>query len=472
MLLLRARAEANPNEAARLNSEVDAALAARAAGESLWGSELPPLCLQQVLEYLKWEPAVCGVMRAVCSTWSSLLDALLPRLQPRRSLAVVMEGKLGWYQSVTEVDLTQCEEEDVPAVLAEVGRIPSLRSLMLPSFCAERAVDAEAVCGLTTLTTLRFVGVEYEDVEYDEDDELVEPGALVLDLSRLTTLTCLDLKSCSAVTDEQVQALSHLTGLSDLNLTYRAYAANEELRAVSSLTALTALKLSLPASCAERAVDAEVVYGLTMLTSLRFYDGFVEAAGEWVLDLRRLTTLTCLILDSCPAVTDEQVLALSNLTGLTVLNLCGCNNVTAEGLSAVSSLTALTTLYLTGCRNVEDEVLCAMRSLTAVTTLSLTCCDKLTDEGLRAVCSLTALSTLYLARCPNLTAAGLRSLSSLTALSTLHLSFNPNVTDEVLRSLSSLSDLSTLYLYGCPKVTAAAKQALSTAIPKLTIVDV
>jgi hypothetical protein len=92
---LRALAVARPTEAARLNEEVDALLAARAAGQSLWGSELSPLFLRLVLEYLQWDPAVCGVMRAVCSTWGSILDALLPRLDPRGS-AAVMEGKLGW----------------------------------------------------------------------------------------------------------------------------------------------------------------------------------------------------------------------------------------------------------------------------------------------------------------------------------------------------------------------------------------
>jgi hypothetical protein len=58
-----------------------------------------------------------------------------------------MEGKLAWYQSVTEVDLTRgsCEEEDVSGVLAELGSMPSLRRLKLPSSCAERAVDAEAL---------------------------------------------------------------------------------------------------------------------------------------------------------------------------------------------------------------------------------------------------------------------------------------------------------------------------------------
>jgi hypothetical protein len=48
--LLRALAVARPTEAARLNAEADAVPAARAAGQSLWGSELPPLVLQKALE--------------------------------------------------------------------------------------------------------------------------------------------------------------------------------------------------------------------------------------------------------------------------------------------------------------------------------------------------------------------------------------------------------------------------------------
>jgi hypothetical protein len=94
---------------------------------------------------------------------------------------------------VKEVDLTGCEDEDVSGVLAELGSMPSLRSLLLPASCAERAVDAEAVCGLTTLTTLRF----YEMRElFGEDGEPVEEvGEWVLNLSRLTTLNSLTSRS-------------------------------------------------------------------------------------------------------------------------------------------------------------------------------------------------------------------------------------------------------------------------------------
>jgi hypothetical protein len=266
-----------------------------------------------VLELAEWDPAVCGAMRGVCSTWIDLHDALLPRLKPVGS-AVVMKGKLGWYQSVKEVDLTGCEDEDVSGVLAELGSMPSLRSLLLPASCAERAVDAEAVCGLTTLTTLRFY--EMRD-RFDEDGEpvepVMEPGEWVLDLSRLTTLNSLCLDECPfAVKDKQVLELSNLTGLCGcFNVT------NERLRAVSSLTALISLELT---HCAN--MTDEVLFAVSSLTALT------------TLDLR-----VC-------AVTAEGLRALSSLTALTTLILNGGFGLTSEGLRAVSSLTTLTSLHL------------------------------------------------------------------------------------------------------------------------------
>jgi hypothetical protein len=220
VLRLRACAVAQPTEAAQLNAEVDAVLAARAAGQSQWGSELPPLFLLLVLQYVGWDPAVCRVIRAVCSTWSSIHDALRPgRLQARHS-AVTMQGKLSWFKSLTELNLVYCGDT-VSGMMVELQSMPCLRSLTLPSSCAGRAVDAEAVCAITTLTTLRFSGVGVNVV-----------GEWVLDLSRLTTLTTLRLSICTAVKDKQVLELSHLTGLTDLNLYRCINVTSEGLRAV------------------------------------------------------------------------------------------------------------------------------------------------------------------------------------------------------------------------------------------------
>jgi hypothetical protein len=71
-----------------------------------------------------------------------------------------MEGKLGWLQSVTELNLTECQD-GVCGPLVELQIMPSLRSLSLPASCAESTVDAEAVYGLTTLTKLRFLDLKF-----------------------------------------------------------------------------------------------------------------------------------------------------------------------------------------------------------------------------------------------------------------------------------------------------------------------
>jgi hypothetical protein len=284
-----------------LEVEVDAVLAAR-VGVSQWRSnpmlfrgwaELPKELLAKVLELLQWRRGVCGAVRAVCSAWGDVHDEYCRKLQSRRS-AAVMKDKLAWFPSVTEVNLEGCAVKDASAVLAELGSMPSLRSLSLPASCAERAVDAEAVCGITTLTSLRFHPVW----EYDDDgnvEEVVVVGEWVLDLSTLTTLTSLHLEGCGAVTAKQVLALSNLTGLAVLNLRCCDTVTAEGLRALSSLTALSTLTLTLSYN---------------------------------------------------PNVTDEVLRSLSSLTALSTLDIYGCHNVTAAGKQALR--TAIPNLTIHG----------------------------------------------------------------------------------------------------------------------------
>jgi hypothetical protein len=270
VLRLRACAVARPTtEAARLNAEVDVVLAARAAGQSQWGSELPPLFLLLVLQYLRWDRAVCRAIRAVCSTWSSIHDALRPgSLWPRHS-AVIMQGKLSWFKSLTELDLMS--GNSVSGVMVELQSMPCLRSLWLPSIYAGRAVDAEAVCAITTLTTLRF-----------NRWRVVGVGEWVLDMSRLTTLTTLHLTHCLTVKDKQVLELSHLTGLTDLSLDSCFNVTSVGLQTLSNLTALITLNLSY---CAN--VSDEVLRALSSLTSLSdlnlYYCDKVTAAAKQAL---------------------------------------------------------------------------------------------------------------------------------------------------------------------------------------------
>ena len=156
-----------------------------------------------------------------------------PKLEPRRWTAVV-EGKLAWFPSVTEVNPLWCEEQDIASHLTELRSMPSLHSLRLPASWAERAVDAEAVYGLTTLT---YLSLE----EMREDEEEVMEGEWVLDLSRLTRLSTLELKFCRTARGEQMEAVSNLTGLTKLNLVNCINVPTKGLCAVRRLTALTFL---------------------------------------------------------------------------------------------------------------------------------------------------------------------------------------------------------------------------------------
>ena len=405
---MRARAAFHRNEAVRLEAGADAAEAARAAGVCRWGSELPPDFLRMVLERLPFGIRTWGAMRATCSTWSSVVDAWRPYLQPW-SWTAVMEGKLGWFQSVTRVDLLNCVE-GISSSLTELRSLPSLHALVLPASCTERVVDAEALYGFPTLTELRFAEMR------DEDVLELEEHKWALDLSRLTTLTSLDLKSCATVRDTQVQAASNLSGLKELKLCACHSVTSKGLRAaMSSLTALNTLDLSYT-----------------------------------------------------PNTTTEVLRAVSGLSALTDLNLHSCRGVTTEGLRAVSCLTALTSLRLGYCPRVKSDGLRAVSGLTALTTLAIASCSSVNTEVLRAVSGLTALTDLDVNRCDNVSDEGLRAVSGLTALTSLDFSFCFNLTDEGLRTLRSLTALTTLKLNHCV-VTAAGKQALLTALPKLTI---
>ena len=317
--LLHQRMEAVGNELARLTLKHTAAVAARAAGANPWGTDLPPHFLVQLFELLKWDlstpnqywssksTGACAVMRATCATWCRIHDANYPRrlrLRLRRSVAIV-EGKMRLFQRVSEVDLSMCDEDLVGGVLVEMRAMPSLRTLEIPASSTTSAVDAEALYGLTTLTTL---SVNAEEMYDDEGDTILADaaGEWVLDLSKLaTTLTSLDLKH-THLTAEAAQGLSSLTKLSTLHLDGCIRLTSAAMKPVSQLTALTTLSLS--------------------------YCRNVETEG--LRAVSRLTTLTSLSVAVNPNVDSEGLRSISALTALTSLNLASCQHVTARACAS------------------------------------------------------------------------------------------------------------------------------------------
>jgi hypothetical protein len=318
--LLRARMEVLRIQAEKLDAEEVSVVATRVAATAnpCWATDLPKPFMVQLLNLLTCKPAACAAIRATCSTWSSMHDAWFPgplRLRSRRSVEI-MEGKMKWFPSVKEVDLTRCEDDSSSGVLVELRSMPSLRTLKLPAICAESTVDAEAVCGLTTLTTLQL----RDTAEYDNaGNRMQDEPRWMLDLSRLTsTLTTLDLHIGGRwLTDEAAQGLSGLTGLSTLTLNVCSLE-TEAMHAVSHLTNLTTLN---------------ILYCLNV-------------GSEGLCAVSRLTNLTTLNA-SCSHEMDSEVLrAFHSLTALTSLGLCDCPQLTLERLRTLSSLPALVKLTL------------------------------------------------------------------------------------------------------------------------------
>jgi hypothetical protein len=96
------------------------------------------------------------------------------------------------------------------------------------------------VYGLTTLTKLTLGEMRHEDGVPVEDG-----GEWVLDLSRLTTLTRLDLAWCTTATDEQVRAVRlGLPGLTRLDIRNCNNVTPAELQALR--TARPELTLDVP----------------------------------------------------------------------------------------------------------------------------------------------------------------------------------------------------------------------------------
>jgi hypothetical protein len=340
-------------------------LAARAAGVSPWGSELLPLFLQQLLEHLQWDKDTCRAIRATCSTWCGVHDALRPGGLKLRGWMTGMEGKLGWFESVETLRLH--DADGFSGHLDELRSMPSLRSLQLPSRYAERAVDATALCTFTGLTSLVLEGVKEE------------VGEWVLELGGFTMLTSLHLRHCT-VTDAEVLAVGTLTALTSLELGGCRNVTDMAVAALSDLTGLTALDLA----CCRKLTDV--------------------AVGT----LSGLTGLTALSLSGCRNVTDVAVGIMSGFTALTLLNLGNCRNVTDVGVGMLSGLTGLTGLNLCAC-NVTDVGVGTLSGFTSLTELDLEGC-KVTDFGLGRLSGLTALTELDLGRCPNVTAAGKQAL--------------------------------------------------------------
>jgi hypothetical protein len=261
---------AKRSEAAEVEAELEAVLAARAAGVSPWGSELLPLFLQQLLEHLQWDKDTCRAIRATCSTWCGVHDALRPGGLKLRGWMTGMEGKLGFQARgetpparrgqllgssgrAAEHAVAQGPRAAFPLRRADGGCYGAVHShgvhLSEDRGCGGATGEWVLELGFTMLTTLDLRHCTMTDAE-------------VLAVGTLTALTSLELGGCRNVTDVAVAALSGLTGLTELD---QGVVTDVAVETLGGFTSLTELDLE---GCNVTNVGVSRLSGLTGLTEL------------------------------------------------------------------------------------------------------------------------------------------------------------------------------------------------------------
>jgi F-box/leucine-rich repeat protein 14 len=197
----------------------------------------------------------------------------------------------------------------------------------------------------------RFPTVVSLESKGNESRVLTDQGMRAV--SRLASLTFLNLSWCRNVTDAGVRAVvSSCTALEYLNLYACNNITDKGMRAVSSLPALTTLNLSfcvtdkgiLIRDSHDEPIFVRAVSSCTALTSLNLSSNY-ELTEKGMRAVSSCTSLKSLDLRECFKLTDEAVRALSSLPALTSLNLSHCY-VTAAGVQALRSTTAAPSLHI------------------------------------------------------------------------------------------------------------------------------
>jgi Leucine-rich repeat (LRR) protein len=220
-----------------------------------------------------------------------------------------------------------------------------------------------------------------------------------------------------------------------------------DLRGSSRLTDKGLLQLSHTPLCLLEVVRLDNCHGVT---------------GQGLLAFTRSEKLHTLSLANCRRLTDEASENVSHLGALVALNLGGCRCLTDRSLSNLANLTELRKLDLSQCDLITDGGLAGLDGLGLIEELNVGWCRRISDEGLKILTEqpnrAQTLCTLHLARC-SITDAGLDNLEKLESLKDLDLNGCVNISSEKLgHSLEKLVHLTSLDVSYCPGILRSSWQ--------------
>ena len=320
----------------------------RAARSSEWGSELPYSLLGEVFNLVGWGGPECAAMRLVSVGWCSAHDSMCRKLRIRS-----WSNWPGWaagtlLERVTTVDLRKVwgynARDGRATCLSRLKSLPSLTSLELCLSDVLSKVEAKALGGLTTLTSLTLVRNLEHTLKFDEShcEDLIEcrDG---YESWEMDEYGC----GCGHCGADQEDYLEDLMDEQAMQL--RSYAGRDHwAEALSPLTALTHLDLSKCQNVTANTLGP--LSKLTALTSLELGDGvgFRVLVG---VDFERLHH----------TITNEAIRAVASVSSLMALKLTACG-MTDKGLAKLARLPALTSLHLTECYKVTATAVQALQA--------------------------------------------------------------------------------------------------------------
>eukprot|EP00759_Apiculatamorpha_spiralis_P031572 PhF_6_TR33464/c0_g2_i1/m.48806 len=253
--------------------------------------------------------------------------------------------------------------------------------------------------------------------------------------AKMTQLKCLDLKQMTKKEEEEKE-------------NYSSGAADTVLKEISKLTTITSLDIDKCVSCSDRAVS-QMISGLTHLTSLTVTN-MESLAEDSFREIGNLTDLTELDFGWYDGLTENGLrLMTSNTRQLTSLRMNSCPDLTPSCVQEMmSKLTMLQTLSMRSMGSLTDKHMINLPLLTHLTDIDCSSCSQLTDASFLRLP--LHMKTLTLSNVPHISDNAVCTFETLSCLTTLDLSWS-NVSDVGMSAIAKLHKLTNLYLSGCKK---------------------
>lgn len=351
-------------------------------------------------------------------------------------------------------------------VAALVVAYPELRHVDL--YCCENLSVAglRSLSALGALEKLRVGGFGFRQRgDYITDEAL-------LAMSRLPTLTSLDLALCTHFSNVGLEALACLQRLSELCLSFCGQIDGASIAVLARFPALKILKLHW--TDRTKPPDIGALVGLTDLdlhcqSTMDFGVGLALACGrltslklggvllspeKWQ-PITRLahTRLTSLSLVHVSAGFLSGCDALQSLECLTSLQIGYTSDVDDATLESVGRLHRLIKLRVDNAPTITSDGIRHLRGLQALESLACTNCRGVDDAALAAIAEMRALRTLDISACPRVTFVGVGHLTALTNLTELILDGAWKLTDDVFAVVGTWPRLRVLSVVGCSRLT-------------------